>query len=53
MSTPVEIVGVGKVEDRLKSMEKVLRKTQDPLLKEHIRHLRRVWGAKNQLPKAA
>lgn len=46
-------VGSKSREDHLEKMEKVLKKTQDPLLKAHISQLRKAWAAGSRLRKAA
>lgn len=53
MAARRDVVGSKSSKDHLKKMESVLKKTQDPLLREHIRRLRRAWGSSAELQKAA
>ena len=55
MTSVVRMVEIGSSgctqKEHLKKLKEVLRTTQDPVLKAHMRQLMRAWGVRVRLPK--
>jgi len=53
MTAKMELRGANETKEHVREMERELERTKDPLLKAHIRQLRRAWGMPSKPRKAA